>query len=291
MVSAAQPSTRIGRHLRLMRIDRPIGIFLVLWPMCWALWLAADGAPDPLVLFVFVTGCALMRSAGCVINDFADRRIDGHVRRTRQRPLVTGAVGSREALALFAALGLGAFALVLLMNWLTVQLALVGAALAILYPFTKRVTHWPQAALGVAFGWAVPMAFAAQAGHIPGAAWLVFAATLVWSLVYDSMYAMVDREDDLALGVKSTAVLWGRFDRLWIGGFQVLFFVLLLAVGAAFALGGLYYLGLAVAAGLAIYHQWLIRGRERDACFKAFLHNNYLGMAVFIGIVLDQAFR
>ncbi|MDN5862378.1 MAG: 4-hydroxybenzoate octaprenyltransferase [Salinisphaera sp.] len=289
MESTLHSSSRLGRYLRLTRLDRPIGIFLVGWPMLWALWLAAGGLPDPLVLFVFVIGCVLMRSAGCAINDFADRHIDGQVARTRNRPLATGEVSSSEALLLFAGLSLAAFALVLLMNPLTIALALVGVVLAALYPFTKRFTHWPQIGLGAAFGWAVPMAFAAQTGAVPPAAWLLFAATLVWSLVYDSIYAMVDRDDDLRIGVKSTAVLWGRYDRLAIGMFQLLFFVLLVAVGVVFSLGWAYYLGLAAAAVLAGYHQWLIRNRERKPCFQAFLHNNHLGMVVFVGIVAGPA--
>lgn len=278
-----------NRYIRLTRLDRPIGIFLVMWPMLWALWLAADGVPPLPVLGVFLAGCALMRSAGCVINDIADRRIDPHVRRTKARPLATGEVGLAEAVVLFAVLCLVAFALVLTLNRLTVLLSFVGVGLAILYPFTKRATYWPQMFLGAAFAWAVPMAFAAVTGTVPGAAWLVFAATLVWALIYDSMYAMVDRDDDLEIGVKSTAVLWGRYDRFWIGVFQIVFFDLLIAVGAAFGLGTAYYLGLAAAVAIAIYHQWLIRNRDRDACFKAFLHNNYLGMAVFLGLFLDLA--
>lgn len=279
---------RLERYIRLMRLDRPIGIFLVMWPMLWALWLAAGGVPPLWVLAVFLAGCVLMRSAGCVINDVADRRIDPHVRRTKARPLATGEVSVTEALVLFAALCLAAFALVLTLNRLTVWLSFAGVGLAILYPFTKRATYWPQMFLGAAFAWAVPMAFAAVTGAVPPAAWLVFAATLVWALIYDSMYAMVDRDDDLEIGVKSTAVLWGRHDRLWIGFFQAVFFALLLAVGTAFGLGPAYYAGLAAAAGIAAYHQWLIRERDRDACFKAFLHNNYLGMAVFAGILLDR---
>lgn len=281
-------AARLDRYVRLTRLDRPIGIFLVMWPMLWALWLAADGAPSPLVLAVFLLGCVLMRSAGCVINDFADRHIDPHVRRTKARPLATGEVGAGEALALFALLCLAAFALVLLLNRLTVLLSLVAVGLAVLYPFTKRATHWPQMFLGAAFAWAVPMAFAAVTGGVPAGAWLVFAATLVWALVYDSMYAMVDRDDDLEIGVKSTVVLWGRHDRLWIGVFQALLFTLLVGVGVVFALGLPYYFGLLAAAGVAAYHQWLIRAREREACFRAFLHNNYLGMAVFAGILLDR---
>lgn len=280
--------TYVDRYLRLTRLNRPIGIFLVMWPMLWALWLAADGLPPALPLAVFLAGCVLMRSAGCVINDIADRRIDPYVRRTKARPLATGEVGVGEAAAVFVILCLAAFALVLLLNRLTVLLAFVGAGLAILYPFTKRATYWPQMFLGAAFAWAVPMAFAAVAGTVPAAAWLVFAATLVWALVYDSMYAMVDRDDDLRIGVKSTAVLWGRWDRAWIAFFQALFFALLALAGVAFGLGAPYYIGLLVAVAVAGYHQWLIRRRDREACFRAFLHNNYLGMAIFVGIVLDR---
>jgi len=289
MSTTMAPSGRLERYLRLTRLNKPIGIFLVIWPMLWALWLAAGGTPDLWVLFIFVAGGVLMRSAGCVINDYADRHIDGHVKRTKARPLATGEVSPREALILFAALCLAAFLLVLTLNTLTIMLAFVGAGLAILYPFTKRATHWPQMFLGAAFGWAVPMAFAAQAGSVPAGGWLLFIATLIWALVYDTFYAMVDRDDDLKIGVKSTAILWGRCDRLMIGGFQCLFFALLIGVGMQFALGVAYYLGLAVAVGMACYHQWLARNRERDACFKAFMHHNVLGGVVFAGIVVDLA--
>lgn len=276
---------RFGAYLRLTRLNKPIGIWLVGWPMLWALWLAAGGLPNPLVLFVFVVGCVLMRSAGCVINDYADRKIDGDVERTRQRPLATGEVSSREALLLFTVLCVAAFALVLLLNPLTLKLSLVGVVLAVLYPFTKRWTYWPQMFLGAAFAWAIPMAFAAQTGKVPGAAWLLYSAVLVWALVYDSMYALVDIDDDLKIGVKSTVVRWGHSDRLMIGLFQVVFFLLLIASGWAFALGAAYYVSLAIAAGIAAYHQWLIKDRERGACFKAFLHNNWLAAVIFAGIV------
>lgn len=288
---AAASRVRCERYLRLTRLNKPIGIFLVVWPMLWALWLAARGLPDPWVLFVFVSGAVLMRSAGCVINDFADRRIDGRVRRTKARPLATGEVSSREALLLFAALCIAAFLLVLTLNGLTIAMAIVGAGLAVLYPFTKRATHWPQMFLGAAFGWAVPMAFAAQSGTVPIGGWVLFLATLIWALVYDTFYAMVDRDDDLKIGVKSTAILWGRHDRLGIGVFQCLFFALLCAVGLLFGLGSFYYLGLSVAVVMAIYHQWLTRHRDRAACFKAFMHHNVLGGVVFIGIAADLAFR
>ncbi len=289
VTSPRGPQAKLGQYLRLTRLNKPIGIWLVGWPMLWALWLAADGFPDPVILTVFILGCVLMRSAGCVINDYADRHIDGHVKRTTQRPLATGEVSPLEALILFATLCLAAFALVLLLNPLAIKLSFGGVALAALYPFTKRWTHWPQLFLGAAFAWAIPMAFAAQAGAVPAAAWLLYVAVLVWALVYDSMYAMVDREDDLKIGVKSTAVRWGRYDRAWIGVFQTVFFLLLVGVGVGFELGLFYYLGLAAGAALAVYHQWLIRYRDRDACFKAFLHNNHVAMAIFIGIALDLA--
>ncbi|ERJ18648.1 4-hydroxybenzoate octaprenyltransferase protein [Salinisphaera shabanensis E1L3A] len=276
---------------RLTRLHKPIGIFLVVWPMLWALWLAAGGVPDLWVLSVFVLGAILMRSAGCVINDFADRKIDGHVKRTKARPLATGEVSSREALVLFAALCLTAFALVLTLNGLTIAMSFVGAGLAVLYPFTKRHTHWPQMFLGAAFGWAVPMAFAAQAHGVPLGGWLLFAATLIWALVYDTFYAMVDRDDDLKIGVKSTAILWGRYDRAVIGVFQLLFFALLIGVGRAFELGWLYYLGLVGGALMAIYHQWLARHRDRDACFRVFMQHNVLGGIIFAGVVADLAIR
>jgi len=277
--------SKVDQYLRLTRLNKPIGIFLVGWPMLWALWLAAEGWPDPLVLTVFVLGCVLMRSAGCVINDYADRHIDGHVKRTQARPLATGEVSSKKALVLFAVLCLLAFALVLLMNPLTIKLSLGGVVLAALYPFTKRWTHWPQMFLGAAFAWAIPMAFAAQTGEVPAAAWLLYAAVLVWALVYDSMYALVDRDDDLKIGVKSTVIRWGRYDRLMIGLFQIMFLALLALCGTLFTMSWPYYLSLVVAAGIAAYHQWLIKDRERDACFKAFLHNNWLAAAVFAGIV------
>ena len=282
---------RFDALLRLTRLNKPIGIFLVVWPMLWALWLAAGGLPDPWVLCAFVLGAVLMRSAGCVINDFADRKIDGHVKRTKARPLATGEVSPREALVLFAVLCLLAFGLVLTLNALTIAMAFVGAGLAVLYPFTKRVTHWPQMFLGAAFGWAVPMAFAAQAGGVPAGGWTLFVATLIWALVYDTFYAMVDRDDDLKIGVKSTAILWGRYDRAVIGVFQLLFFVLLIGVGRAFELGWLYYLGLVGGALMAIYHQWLARHRDRDACFRVFMQHNVLGGIIFAGVVADLAIR
>ena len=276
-------------YLALTRLHKPIGIYLLLWPTLWALWIAAQGVPDGRVLVVFVLGTVLMRSAGCVINDYADREVDPHVARTQSRPLATGRVTTREALSLFALLCSASLALVLLLNALTIALSVIGLLLAVSYPFMKRFTHWPQFYLGVAFAWSVPMAFAAQTGAVPALGWLLFTAPVVWAGVYDTMYAMVDRDDDIVIGVKSTAVLLGNYDRLGIGVLQLVLFGLLWTVGWQAGLGGLYDLGLAVAAGLAVYHQYLIRRRERAACFKAFAHNHWLGLAVFAGIAADYA--
>jgi 4-hydroxybenzoate polyprenyltransferase len=277
---------RLIQYAHLMRLHRPIGIYLLLWPTLWALWIAAEGHPDLLVVFVFVSGVVLMRSAGCVINDYADREFDPHVERSRDRPIAAGRVKPTEALALFVVLCLGAFALVLLMNKLTIYLSLAGVVLAASYPFMKRYTHLPQVYLGAAFGWAVPMAFAAQTGSVPKVAWLLFVATVLWATVYDTMYGMVDRDDDIKIGVKSTAVLFGDADRIIIAIIQLLFIAALLLIGQAAALGGYYYFGVLLAAALSIYQQYLIRNREPQYCFQAFLNNNWLGAAVFSGLVL-----
>lgn len=274
-------------YARLMRLDRPIGIFLLLWPTLWALWFASDGHPRVWIVTVFIAGVVLMRSAGCVINDFADRNIDPQVRRTKERPMAMGAVASREALILFAVLCGIAFLLALTLNVLTLALALVAVVLAATYPFMKRHTYLPQVYLGMAFGWAVPMAFAAQTGGVPAIAWLVFIAAVLWTTTYDTMYAMVDREDDIRIGVKSTAILFGDQDRLMIGLLQILLFIVLLVIGARMAMGTGYHVGLMVAAALALYQQYLIRNREPADCFHAFLNNNWLGCAVFAGIVID----
>lgn len=280
---------RLVQYARLARLDRPIGNFLLLWPMLWALWIAAEGFPDLRVLVVFVLGVLVMRAAGCVINDFADRDIDGHVKRTRHRPMAQGKVSEREALALFVLLCLVAFGLVLLMNRLTILLSFVAVALAATYPFMKRYTHLPQVHLGAAFGWAVPMAFAAQTGAVPPVAWLLFIAAVLWATVYDTQYAMVDRDDDLKIGVKSTAVLFGEADRFMVGVLQVLMLITLMLAGRQSGLGWAWYLGLLVAAGLFLYQQWLMRNREREDCFRAFLNNNVLGGIVFLGIVAHFA--
>lgn len=289
------PSSRVRERLveyaRLMRLDRPIGILLLLWPTLWALWIAGQGRPDPLVLAVFVAGVVLMRSAGCVINDFADRHFDPHVARTRDRPIAAGRVSPREALILFAVLCLLAFGLVLLMNRLTILLSFVAVVLAAVYPFTKRITHLPQVVLGAAFGWAIPMAFAAQTGELPRIAWLLFVVNILWSVAYDTLYAMVDREDDLKIGVKSTAILFGEADRLVVGVLQLLVLLGLSLVGSLAGLGDFYAIGLLVAALLALYQQYLIRDRDPQRCFEAFLNNNWFGAAVFAGIALDYLAR
>lgn len=282
--------TQLREYALLMRLHRPIGTLLLLWPTLWGLWIAGAGQPDPHVLLVFVAGVVLMRSAGCVMNDFADRRIDPFVARTRDRPLVRGTVTPLEALLLAGALGAVAFGLVLTLNRLTVLLALAGAVLTVAYPFLKRFTHLPQIWLGASFGWSVPMAFAAQTGTVPQLAWLMFIAVVIWAVVYDTMYAMVDREDDLELGVRSTAILFGDADRLIIGVLQVLLLVALALVGHQAALGAWYYAALLVAAGLALWQQRLIRARRPEDCFRAFLNNHYFGMTIFIGILLHYLF-
>lgn len=277
---------RLGHYWRLMRFDKPIGILLLLWPTLWALWVAGEGRPDPLVLLVFVLGVVLMRAAGCVINDYADRGFDPHVERTKQRPVAAGLVSPKEALVLFVGLCLAAFGLVLLMNEHTIALSFVGAFLAASYPFMKRYTHLPQAYLGIAFGWAVPMAFAAQTGSIPLVSWELFLATVLWALIYDTLYAMVDREDDLKIGVKSTAILFGEHDRQIVGGLQALMLGILAAVGWQQGLGWAYFLGLVGGGGFFVYQQWLVRERGRAECFQAFLNNHWFGATVFAGLAL-----
>ncbi len=278
---------RLRQYALLMRLDRPIGIFLLLWPTLWALWIASEGKPDPLVASVLILGVVLMRSAGCVINDYADRDFDPHVARTQARPLAAGRIAPGEAIALFVTLVFIAFLLVLLLNWTTVLLSLVALPLAATYPFMKRYTHLPQVHLGIAFGWAVPMAFTAQTGELPPAvAWLLLTGVVLWAVAYDTIYAMVDREDDIRIGVKSTAILFAEADRAIIGGIQVAFALVLLLVGQKLQMGGYYHLGLAVAACLMAYQQYLIRDRQPEHCFRAFLNNNWLGMAVFAGIFL-----
>lgn len=275
---------RLHQYYFLTRLDRPIGIFLLLWPMLWGLWIASEGKPDLLVLFVFVMGVVLMRSAGCVINDYADRKIDPLVKRTQQRPIATGKVKPKEALLVFVVLCLIAFGLVLLMNRFTIYLSVGGVILAAIYPFMKRYTHLPQVVLGMAFAWSIPMAFAAQTGEVHRIAWLIYVITVVWAVIYDTMYAMADREEDLKIGVKSTAILFGDADRVILLILQILMFIALLLLGQKTEMSMIYYAFLAVAAGFALYQQYLIRDREPARCFKAFLNNNWLGAMIFLGI-------
>jgi len=278
---------KLKQYALLVRLDRPIGIYLLLWPTLWALWIAAEGWPDPLVLFVFVSGVILMRSAGCAINDFADKDIDPLVERTRNRPLATGKISSKEALGVFAALSLSAFLLVLLMNRLTILMSFVGVILAASYPFMKRFHYMPQIHLGAAFGWAAPMAFTAQANELTQVTWLIFMATVLWATAYDTMYAMADRDDDIKIGVKSTAILFGDADKLIVGLLQALLLLDLILIGSISRLGLFYYIGLGVASIFTVYQQYLIKDRIPEKCFKAFLNNNWFGMCVFIGLFID----
>ncbi|WP_413542225.1 4-hydroxybenzoate octaprenyltransferase [Candidatus Symbiopectobacterium sp. NZEC127] len=275
-----------GAYCRLMRIDRPIGSLLLLWPTLWALWLAGGGVPRPWTLLVFVAGVFLMRAAGCVINDYADRHFDGHVKRTASRPLPSGLVSEQSAKVLFVVLVLLAFALVLTLNRMTIWLSVAALALAWIYPFMKRVSHLPQFVLGAAFGWSIPMAYAAVSESLPASAWIMFLAYICWTVAYDTQYAMVDRDDDLKIGIKSTAILFGRFDTLIIGLLQASMLALMVVLGMQMKLGAAFFLTVLMAAGLFGYQQWLTAGRERDACFRAFLNNNYVGMVLFAGIVL-----
>lgn len=278
---------RLRDYISLLRLDKPIGIFLLLWPALWALLVAAQGRPDPQIVIIFALGVVLMRSAGCIINDYADRDFDRYVSRTSDRPLTAGRISPRAALVLFGVLCLLAFGLVLQLNRFTVILSIGGVILAVIYPFMKRVTHLPQVVLGAAFGWAVPMAFAAQSGTVPQVGWLMFTTTILWATVYDTMYAMVDRQDDMALGLKSTAILFGEADRLIIGILQAMVLICLVMIGFQAKLGMIYYTGVAAGGALFIYQQRLIRFRERDDCFRAFLNNNWFGLAVFLGILID----
>jgi len=281
---------QLQNYAALMRLNRPIGVWLLLWPTLWALWLAGRGHPDDGIFLVFMLGVIVMRSAGCVLNDFADRNIDPYVERTRSRPIASGAVAPAEALTLFVALALIAIGLAAMLNPLAQMLAAGAAGLTILYPFIKRFVSIPQFVLGAAFGWAVPMAFAAQTGEAPQLAWLVFGTALIWAVIYDTFYAMVDREDDHKIGVKSTAILFGDADLFVIGGLQLLMLVALVFIGDMAGLGTWYYGSVVVAAVLMAYHQWLARDRTPSGCFDAFLHNHYVGMVIFIGIVLNYTF-
>lgn len=278
---------KLEAYKRLMRMDKPIGTFLLLWPTLWALWLASAGHPDWTVVAIFTLGTFLMRSAGCVINDIADRNFDGHVQRTHLRPLVSGEVSVKEALTLAAGLSLLAFGLVLTLNGLTILLSLPALLLAITYPYTKRFFAFPQAYLGIAFGFGIPMAFAAVQSAVPSEAWLMLLANVCWSLAYDTEYAMVDRKDDLRIGIRSTAITFGRFDVAWIMGFYMLMLALTGYVGHVLNLAWPYYFGLMSALGVVFYHYQLIKNREEAKCFKAFLHNNWLGAILFFGILIN----
>lgn len=278
---------KLNLYTRLVRLDRPIGILLLLWPTWWAMWIAAEGFPSAQVFFVFTIGVALMRSAGCAINDYADRAIDAQVLRTQLRPFATEEIRPIEAIGVFVVLSLISLGLVLLTNTLTVQLSVVAVLLAAIYPFMKRYTYLPQIVLGMAFGWGMPMVFAAETNAIPLFAWLLYIANILWTTAYDTMYAMVDRDDDIRIGVKSTAILFGDDDKLIVGILQGLAIAILILAGVKFELNWPYYLGLVIASGFAVYQQWLIKDRDRDQCFQAFLNNNWFGAAVFAGIFFN----
>ena len=281
---------RLGQYWKLVRGDRPIGVLLLLWPTWWALWIASEGVPAWGTLLVFTAGVWLTRSAGCVINDYADRWLDPQVQRTRGRPLATGAVSGREALAVFAVLMVAAFALVLMLNRLTVYLSVAGLFLAASYPYLKRYTYLPQVYLGLAFGWGIPMAFAAVQGSVPPVAWVLYCANILWATAYDTWYAMVDRDDDLRAGSKSTAILFGDMDLVAQGVLYALVFAALWMVGRQAQLGLVYWCALGLSVLLVMYEFHIARHRERDACFRAFLHNHWVGAAVFAGIALHYAF-
>lgn len=281
----------LKEYARLMRLDKPIGIWLLLWPALWGLWIAGNGRPDPRLLVIFVAGVVIARSAGCVINDYADRHLDPAVARTRDRPLAAGRVAPSEALFLFLALGLVAVWLALQLDPYAQLFAVAGAVLAVTYPWLKRIVHVPQFYLGVAFGWSIPMAFAAQTGEVPRIAWLLLTAVVLWAAVYDTMYAMVDREDDERIGVKSTAILFGEADRIIIAIMMAMMLFALWLAGKEAELGIWYRGGLVAAAVFFVYELWLIRIRKPEACFRAFNNNHYVGMVVFIGLALDYLYR
>jgi 4-hydroxybenzoate polyprenyltransferase len=279
---------RLDAYEKLIRLNRPIGILLLLWPTLWALWLARNAMPHPLVLWLFVLGTVLMRSAGCALNDFADRNFDAKVERTRDRPLAAGTIRPWEALAVAAVLALIAFAIVIQFNALTVKLSFAALAIAAVYPFLKRFFWMPQAWLGIAFGFGIPMAFAAQRGFLPPLAWALLAANVLWTIAYDTEYAMVDRDDDVKLGLKTSAILFGRGDVAAVMAFHALFIFSMALIGVWQHYGPFYYAGVAIAAVLAAMQYRMIRARTREGCFKAFLHNNWIGAAIFAGIALDN---
>ena len=287
-MNLATVAARLDAYEKLVRLDRPIGILLLLWPTLWGLWLAARGIPSPIVLWLFLVGTVLMRSAGCAINDYADRDLDAHVERTRHRPLAAGLIRPWEALALAAGLALAAFFIVLQFNRLTVMLSFAALAIAAIYPFTKRFLAMPQAWLGVAFGFGIPMAFAAILGQVPPLAWALLAANVFWTIAYDTEYAMVDRDDDRKLGIRTSAILFGRHDVAAVMACYAIFLAIMLGIGLAYRMGPAYFAGLVAAAYIAAYHYTLIRDRTREGCFKAFLHNNWIGFAIFAGIFVDR---
>ncbi|MCK6265755.1 4-hydroxybenzoate octaprenyltransferase [Vibrio sp. ZSDE26] len=286
MNGSSKLPSKVKAYWQLTRMNRPIGSLLLLWPTLWALIVAAEGLPRWDVVVVFTLGVILMRSAGCVINDFADRKVDGHVKRTKDRPLPSGAVSSREAVGLFLVLGVVSFLLVLTMNPLTIKLSFAGIVLAFIYPFMKRYTHLPQLFLALAFSWAIPMAWAAQTNELALMVWYLFVINAVWTIAYDTQYAMVDRDDDVKIGIKSTAILFGRFDKMIIGALQLVTLIMLMLLGDYYALGTIFYWTLLIVGGLFVFQQHLIRHRERSSCFTAFLNNNYVGMAITIGLLL-----
>ena len=278
-------------YLQLMRLDRPIGTLLLLWPTLWALWVASKGVPDTKLLLVFIGGVVVMRAAGCVINDWADRHYDGQIERTKNRPLVTGAIPHHHALVLFIGLSLIALSLVLTLNEKTIMFSFIAIILAIIYPFMKRYTFYPQVVLGAAFSWGMPMAFMAVNQEVSDMGWVLFMANLLWTIAYDTQYAMVDRKDDIKVGIKSTAILFGDADKLIIGILQAVVILALLIVAAREGLGWIFNLSVLITVGLFIYQQWLIKERTRDACFKAFLNNNWVGLVLFMGIILSYYFK
>jgi len=279
----------MNAYFRLMRLNKPIGIYLLLWPTYWALFLSARGWPDIDLLVIFTLGVIITRSAGCVINDYADREIDKHIDRTRDRPITTGEISPKAALLLFFALGLVAFALVLLTNTLTIKLSFIALALAVLYPFTKRWTSLPQLILGLAFAMSVPMAFSAQTGSVPASAGWIFLATVLWTLIYDTLYAMADRDEDLKIGVKSTAILFAKYDQFFITLLQILLMIVFIKIGNIFYLGAFFDISLIIILLIMIYHQFLIKKRQKMEYFKAFINNHFIGMTVFFGIFLSIA--
>jgi 4-hydroxybenzoate polyprenyltransferase len=281
---------RVQEWVRLMRLDKPVGIWLLLWPEMWALWIAGDGRPEPRILIIFLLGTVVMRSAGCVINDFADRNVDPYIKRTRDRPLAARRIGPKEALALFFVLACIALYLALQLDFKTLKLAFVGAALTVSYPFLKRFFPLPQFYLGLAFGWAVPMAYMAAAGSLPRVAWVLFITAVIWACIYDTLYAMVDRDDDLKIGVKSSAILFADMDRLIVGTMQAMMLFSLILVGRAMKFGNWFLMGVAAAAVFFLYQQWLIRNREPSRCFRAFTNNQYVGLSIFIGILLEYVY-